>query len=256
MGGIVTRVAKEKRAEWQQAKLVSKNTEDNLLLSLEHEESSHSDYSERQTPPGVVRVRVSEAPAERFFVEDEPSVLLYSDECDEQCDFKKPAVEDELGDNTGRPCSTLDFIRSFSEPATKPRMQLRGHMMLEQGRNYSPRTSPRSILRNGSLRTEASPRLSTQTPAQSNPMRRSLADERICEGSSRSPLVRPLSLPEISAGMTDSGQSQMPAEELRCRFGADSSQSSSGLSEKPSDTLLRLQLEQSGLDYEPEENVE
>jgi hypothetical protein len=252
MGGIVTRAAKEKRAEWQQAKLVSKNTEDNLLLSLEHEESSHSDYSERQTPAGVARVRVSEAPAERFFVEDEPSVLLYSDVCDEQCDFKKPAVEGELGDNTCRPCSTLDFIRSFSEPSTKPRLQLRGGMMLEQGRNCSPRTSPRSILRNGSLRTEASPRLSTQMPAQHNPKRRSLADERICEGSSRFPLVRPLSLPDIAAGMTDSGLSQMAAEELRCRFGADSNQSSSGLSEKPSDTLLRLQLEQSGLEEHDE----
>jgi hypothetical protein len=52
--------------------------------------------------------------------------------------------------------------------------------------------------------------------------------------------------------MTDSGQSQMAAEELRCRFGADSSQSSSGLSEKPSDTLLRLQLEQSGLEEHDE----
>jgi hypothetical protein len=75
MGGIVTRVAKEKRAEWEDAKLLRRNTEANVsaLAAL----AVLPPQNQEKTSP--LRVQVIEVPSERFYLEDEPAAWMYRD---------------------------------------------------------------------------------------------------------------------------------------------------------------------------------
>lgn len=80
MGGIVTRVVKEKQTEWQEAKTVRKNTTDNVatLAHLALQAAQARDVAGRLSP---TRVQVNEQAIQRFYIENEPSVIMYLDAC-------------------------------------------------------------------------------------------------------------------------------------------------------------------------------
>jgi len=104
MGGIVTRVARAKAAEWEEAKIVRRNTVDNAMLV-----QISADVIATARKPTAPRVVMQEQASERFFVEHEPSVVMYKVES--QCTCGLPVCN----------CEFLHTVSVVTEvPQTSP----------------------------------------------------------------------------------------------------------------------------------------
>ena len=79
-GGIVTRAAKDKQNEWQEARIVRKNTSDNVAnLAQLGLIAEHSRVAEGAASPA--RVQIWNEAIQRFYLEHEPSIVMYLNVC-------------------------------------------------------------------------------------------------------------------------------------------------------------------------------
>jgi hypothetical protein len=166
MGGIVTRTAKEKQAEWQEAKVVRRNTVVNVA-TLAELASKPLPVRKASLRPRVV---LHECPYERLYVENEPSNVMYNvmypsnvdglPEIEWECALREVSAAAEetfakatlgFGADAGRPAGSWEgpeHLHSHSPASPATRL---GAWGAEPPDSWQPATRRRSILRRTSF---------------------------------------------------------------------------------------------------------